>query len=120
MELTGKLIQVLPLQSGVGRNGKEWKNQPFIIETEGQYPKKIALLAWGQTVDVVQNLAIGTQIKCTIDIESREFNGKWYTDVKAFRVDRVGGEPAPQQPAYTAPPAGLADNISEPPDDLPF
>jgi len=89
MQLTAKLIQVLPLQTGEGKNGA-WKKQDIILETESQYPKKICVSIWGDKINENQ-LKIGSQLKIDFDVESREFNGRWYTDIKAWKVETVNG-----------------------------
>ena len=88
MQLTAKLIQVLPLQTGTGKNG-QWKKQDIIVETEGQYPKKICVSIWGDKINDDQ-LKVGTMLAISFDLESREYNGRWYTDVKAWRVEAAG------------------------------
>lgn len=99
MEITGRIIQLLPLQTGQGKNGV-WKKQDFVIETEGQYPKKVCISAWGDKVS--ENMLVeGKEVTVSFDIESREFNGRWYTDVRAWRVDEAGGTPV-QEPYYAA------------------
>ena len=85
MQLTAKLIQLLPLQTGTGKNG-EWKKQDIILETDAQYPKKVCISIWGDKINSSQ-LQIGNQLIIDFDVESREFNGKWYTDLKAWKVD---------------------------------
>ncbi len=95
MQINGKLTALLPVQTGQGKNG-EWKKQEFIIETSGQYPKKACVTAWGKTVDYVPS--IGTEVNVSFDIESREYNGKYYTEVKAFKIETVG-KIASQQPS---------------------
>ena len=89
MVLTGKLLQVLPLQTGTGKNG-QWKKQDIIVETEGQYPKKVCVSIWGDKVKEEQ-LKPGTQLNISFDIESREFNGRWYTDVKEWKIETGAG-----------------------------
>jgi hypothetical protein len=89
MQLTAKLTQILPLQTGSGKNG-EWKKQDIIVETDGQYPKKICISVWGDKVNPKQ-LVIGNKLKIDFDIESREYNSRWYTDVKAWKIEVVGG-----------------------------
>jgi len=79
MELTGKITNILPVQTGIGKSGNEWKKQEIIIQTEEQYPKSICLSLWGNTID--EKLKIEDKINASIDIESRVFNGKWYTTV---------------------------------------
>lgn len=101
MQLTAKLIQVLPVQTGQGKNG-QWKKQDVIVETDGQYPKKVCISIWGDKADE-KTLQAGNNLKIDFDVESREYNGKWYTDVKAWKVELAGstafsdGEPASGQ-----------------------
>ena len=87
MEIIGKLVQVLPLQTGTSKNG-EWKKQDIIIETPGQYPKKVCIAIWGDRINPAQ-LQTGNQLKISFDVESREFNGRWYTDVKAWKIENA-------------------------------
>ena len=89
MELTAKLIQLLPLQTGTGKNG-EWKKQDIIVETDGTYPKKVCISIWGDKINTSQ-LQVGRQLKVSFDVESREYNGRWYTDVKAWKVEAAEG-----------------------------
>jgi len=120
MQLTAKLITLLPLQTGQGKNG-EWRKQDIILETDGQYPKKICISIWGDKINTSQ-LQIGNMLKVDFDIESREFNGRWYTDVKAWKTEVVGGASgAGNLPDDTTgfPPPEM-DLPSEPEEDLPF
>lgn len=129
MEIKGRIIQIMPLVTGVSAKG-EWKKQDYILQTDDQYPKKICFNAWGSKVDDFA-LNEGDEVVVSIDIESREFNGRWYTDVRAWKVDRsqpmqqqqqFAGAPAysgtpfpPQEPYF--PPANGGNNST---DDLPF
>ena len=91
MEIAGKIKTVLPLQSGQSKTGNPWKKQQFILETSGsQYPKSVCIMLWGDSIDkfAVQQ---GEDVVASIDIESREFNGRWYTDVKAWKIQKTGG-----------------------------
>lgn len=88
MQIIAKLVQVLPLQKGTGKNG-EWRKQDVIVETDGQYPKKICISIWGDKINESQ-LVVGKVLKLDFDVESREFNGKWYTDCKAWKVELAG------------------------------
>jgi len=85
LEVTGQVIKLLPLQSGQSQRGP-WKKQDMIIETNEQYPKKVAITCWGDKVDEIQNLVPGTQVTVSINIESREYNERWYTDIKAWKI----------------------------------
>jgi hypothetical protein len=107
MELEGKIIQINPLQSGEGKNGT-WKKQEFIVETKSQYPKKVCITAWGDKIDQF-NLKNNEDVKVSIEIESREFNNRWYTDVRAWKVEKSGdsgydsGEPEILPPSLDPP-----------------
>ena len=84
MDISGKIIQLLPAQEGQGKNGT-WKKQEFILETGDTYPKKVCIAVWGDKIDI-KSFKMGDAIDVSFDVESREYNGKWYTDVKAWRV----------------------------------
>jgi hypothetical protein len=116
MELTGKVIKVLPLQSGQGKNGT-WKKQEYVIETEGQYPKKICFSLWGERIDNA-NIKEGEQITISFDVESREYEGKWYTQVTAWKVVKASD----QKPDDAEIPESdqLSNEPEEPGDNLPF
>lgn len=94
MEIIGKLIQMLPLQTGTGKNG-EWKKQDIIVETNGNYPKKVCISIWGDKINT-QVLETGNVLKISYELESREFNGRWYTDVRAWRIDLNEAAQAPK------------------------
>lgn len=117
MEIKGRLVNILPTQTGQGRNG-EWKRQEFIIEVEGTYPKKVCISVWGDKVNIA-SLVEGTMLNVSFDVESREFSGKWYTNLTAWKVDAANGEqsaPAPMPPLESYQP----DMGMPPKDDLPF
>ena len=125
LEIVGKLQQLLPLQSGTGSRG-EWTKQDFIIETVEQYPRKVCVSAWGDKARDLDGVAIGESIKISVNIESREFNGRWYTDVRAWRIEREGSTQQGAAPQNTSAAAPLAANdysdfgATEEVDDLPF
>ena len=112
MEITGKLIQKLPVQSGVSSQGNNWSKAEFVIETVEQYPKKVCANLWGDRAKALDQFQLGSLITVSFDLESREYNGRWYTDVKAWRVDAAtpaaaAGVPNPAQ-GYAAQPQGYA------------
>ena len=89
MELSGKIIQLLPEKSGESARGP-WRKQEYILITEDEYPKKVCFVAWSDKIDEF-GIKEGEKLIVSIDLESREYNGRWYTDVKAWKVAR----PAP-------------------------
>ncbi len=120
MEITGTLVKLLDLVTGEGKNGT-WKKQPFVIEIPGQYPKQVCITAWGDKLNLA-SFKPGTQITVGIDIESREYAGKWYTDVKAWKISAGGSNNMGQseQEAPIASPPVFGNGGSAPDDDLPF
>ena len=102
MTISGKIIQILPAET-VGQNGKA--KQTFVLETEGQYPKKIAFDVWEDKVA----LGEGENVTLQVNIESREYNGKWYTNISAWKKDSQGaaGAPAPAATPVQQAPAVL-------------
>lgn len=134
MEIIGKVVRLGNLTEGTSARGP-WRKQNLIIETEEQYPRTVCLTCWTNQIDEIQKFAPGQTIKAQIEISSREFNGKWYTDVRVWRFDPVGAAVAPvsapaqpvQQPMmHQTPPVAAPVQDYYPPagedsvDDLPF
>ena len=133
MEIIGKVVRLGNLVEGTSARGP-WRKQELIIETEEQYPRTVCLSCWTNQIDEIQKFAPGQTIKAQIEISSREFNGKWYTDVRVWRFDPVGATTAPaaapaqpaQQPMmHQTPPVAAPAQDFYPPaedsvDDLPF
>ncbi len=94
MEITGKVVKINKAMSGKSARG-EWKKQELIIETEEQYPKQVCLINWNDKVDI-SSLTPGQKITVGINIESREFNERWFTDVKIWRLDLTDNAPSQQ------------------------
>ena len=133
--IKAKLVKVLPVEQGVSKAGKEWKKVTAVFEdadSTSNYPRQFAGVIFGNKVDELWPLlAIGAEYEVTFDIESREFNGRWYTDVNVWRLERVvAAQPAAPQPAAAQPAAPqprpqqqrLSFNSADIPgaDDLPF
>ncbi len=116
MELKGKVIQLLPMQSGMGKKGP-WKKQEFILETQAQYPKKVCLSAWGDKIDQF-GITEGDQLNVAVDLESREYNGRWYTEARAWKIEKSGNAGPGKDPIGDEPFNTGSNNASA--DDLPF
>lgn len=138
MEITGKIIQKMDPQSGTSKAGNAWKKQEYVLETtDSAYPRKVKFDFFGERADQYV-FEVGDIITLSYDIESREFNGRWYTDIrgyKAVKADPSAAAPAAPYPAEAggpapapAPDAGMAAPIADQPpfdqggtpDDLPF
>jgi hypothetical protein len=120
MEISGKIIQILPEESGQGKNGP-WKKQSFILETQEQFPKKVCITVWGDKIDL-KGFGTSEAVTASINVESREYNGRWYTDVKAWRIVRAQADIPGQPPVREIPPDNTAppEQAFNDPDDLPF
>ena len=108
MEVVGKIIQVLPEQSGIGRNGNPWKVQPYVLETLDQYPRKVHFEVFGEDRIKQNPCDIDQLVTVSFDIESREFNGRWYTSIRAWRIQQGDTTQANQGIAATQPAAPVA------------
>ncbi|HNF47966.1 MAG TPA: DUF3127 domain-containing protein [Chitinophagales bacterium] len=86
MEIKGKITQLLPMQTGEGKNGV-WRKQNIIIETDDRYPKQVCITLWGNVLDEL-NPEVGSMLSGEVELSSREFNGKWYTDVRLWRINK--------------------------------
>ena len=130
MELTGKIIAVLQERGGISKAGNEWKIQEYVLETMEQYPRKMMFNVFGADRIAQFNIQAGEVLTVSFDIDSREYNGRWSNDIRAWKVDRNVAAPAaaPAAPAAGAPvPPPVADpfgapqmNASSEADDLPF
>jgi len=125
LEIEGHVVKILQEVTGQGQNGT-WIKQEFVIETTGDYPKKVHFSTWGDKAREVKNLIEGEKVKISFEPSSREFNERWYTELRAWRIqkDQTGVVPASQQPIQqppTAPPVVNEPPKTEPGDgDLPF
>ena len=121
MDVVGKIIQVLPLQEGVGRNGNPWKLQGYVLETFDQYPRKVHFEVFGE--DRIKNnpCDIDQVVTVSFDIESREFNGRWYTSIRAWKIQQgdVTQAAAGVAPAAPAQPAAAPQQAAAPVDNAP-
>jgi hypothetical protein len=104
MEVTGILIAILPEQSGQTEKGT-WVKGGFVIETEGEYPKKIAFTLFGEEkLNKIKEFSVGQILNVQFSAQSREWQGRWFTELNCFRVEPSVTQPAysqqPMQPAY--------------------
>ena len=114
MEVQGKIIAVLPLNRGVSqRTGTPWCAQTFVLETAGQYPKKIPFEVFGEDRLRQFNIQMGETVTISFDIEGREWNGKWFTKISCYNLTKNVSQQAIQQPATPVPPP------SQPPSPIP-
>ena len=127
MELTGKIIAVMEPRGGVSaRTGNTWKTQEYVLEVPGQYPKRCLFNVFGEDRINQFNIQNGDELTIQFDIDAREYNGRWFNDIRAYNVVRgqqpvAGAQPvaAPSETTSPFPPAQepASDSAS---DDLPF
>ena len=143
MDATGTIIAVMQPQGGVSqRTGNTWMRQEYVLEIPAQYPRRISFTLFGEDRIKQFNIQPGEEITVQFDIDAREFNGRWYNDIRAFNIihgpiaqtvpaaTAVGAAPGaapaaapfpPQQPAAAAEPFPPAqESGGESTDDLPF
>jgi len=114
MEIQGRVVEIMPVQSGVGKNsGREWSSQEFIIEynENTQYPRQACLRIFGQDRIAEINIQMGEYVNVLFDVESSKYLERWYTRLNVYKVTRIqpgslpvsGPRPSnqPDVPAYT-------------------
>ncbi|MEI6594571.1 MAG: DUF3127 domain-containing protein [Bacteroidota bacterium] len=120
LEITGKIIQIMDETSGTSKTGNAWTKQEFVIETFDKFPKKVMISTMGDKVAELKKFKAGDQIKASLNLESREWQGRWFTDVRAWKIEGDGqqGSSAPQDTFY--PDQDPGTTVDSPSDDLPF
>ncbi|MGL4852394.1 MAG: DUF3127 domain-containing protein [Phocaeicola sp.] len=124
MELQGKVIAVLEPKGGVSKTGNEWKVQEYVIETHDQYPKKLCFEVFGNEKIDQFKIQMGEEVNVFFDVDAREWNGRWFNSIRAWKVERVTAQnyaAAPQAtpfPPVNTAPVDFAANDEK--DDLPF
>lgn len=103
MELQGKIIVVLPERSGTSQRGNQWRSITYILETQEQYPKKLAFDVTNDKIDQL-NIQFGEILTVQFDINAREYNGRWFNSVNAWNVIR-------QTQQSTAQGGGFSGNV---------
>ena len=130
MEISGKIIHDLGEMSGVSKAGNSWKKHEYVLETKDSYPKQVHFDFFGERADQYP-LSIGDDIKLSFDIESREYNGRWFTSIRGWKAEKADGAAVSQAPVQQAQPVSAApvqqpvapqqpDFGSSATDDLPF
>ena len=125
MELAGKVIAVLEPREGVSKTGNAWKVQEYVIETHDQYPKKMCFDVFGAEKIAQFNIQVGEELNVSFDVDAREWNGRWFNSIRAWKVERVAAQgpaapDAPFPPMNAAPVAPVDFAATDDKDDLPF
>ena len=127
MELSGKIIAVLPAREGVAKSsGNPWKIQEYVLETHDQYPRKMCFNVFGADKIDQFNIQVGEEVTVSFDIDCRQWQDRWFNDIRAWKIERVGAQVPTAQPmneAVSFPPASAAPvdfSAGDEKDDLPF
>ena len=122
MELSGKVIAVLEPRGGVSKTGNPWNVQEYVIETHDQYPRKMCFDVFGEDKISQFNIQAGEEITVSFDIDAREWQGRWFNSIRAWKVERAGAQPVPVAdvpfPPMNAAPVDFSAGDEK--DDLPF
>lgn len=111
MEIKGKIIAVLPIKSGTSKLGKEWRSQEYVIETEGQYPKRCCFSVLGDNIKEF-GIQMGEIMTIYIDIDAHEYQDRWYNSIKAFRVNKeMSAQPKVEEQPKTESPIPVAGDL---------
>ena len=127
MELAGKVIAILQPRDGVSKNtGNKWMVQSYVIETHDQYPKRMVFEVFGEDKIKQFNIQIGEEINVSFDIDARQWQDKWFNQIRAWKIDRVKAQgPLPSGSALSVdaesiPPVPVDFASNDKADDLPF
>lgn len=123
MEFVGVVYRVLPVQSGTSARG-QWQKQEVVFELPDEFSRKVCVTFFGDRVQDAASLQVGEKVNVSVNIESREYNGRWYTDVRAWRIQKTQPEQPAAAPIPDLPPIGMEEPASvvagDSIDDLPF
>lgn len=129
MEVKGKIIQKFDLQSGTSKAGNPWKKQNYLLETLDNFPRKIYFDFFGDRADQYP-LNVGDMITLSFDIECREYQGRYYTDIRGWKAEKIdatvtaapdtAAQATTMAPSGPVPPVADTNFEQSEPDDLPF
>ena len=122
MEVEGKVILFLGERNGVSKAGNPWKVKEYVLETKESYPRKIAFDFFGDRADQYP-LNVGDEIRLSFDIESREYQGRWFTSIRGWKAEPLAPAAPAQAPATSygaVPPPPIVEPQANSGEDLPF
>lgn len=124
MEFEGVVYKVLPAVKGTSQRG-EWVKQEVVFDLPGEFSRKLCVGFWGDKAQDAANLREGDKVSVSINLESREYNGRWFTEARAWKMSRVQATPPPvadMPPVGGIPPYEAYEEPfrNDPADDLPF
>jgi hypothetical protein len=120
LSVKGRINQILKPENGVSKGGKEWNKREFVIDTEEQFPRKVCFTLFGDKTSLIDSMSVGETVEVSFNLESREYNGKWFHNINAWKIDKPSAGNVPD-----GPPEYSINDIPPEPDeytaaDLPF
>ena len=113
LSIAGVVHEILPMQEGEGQRG-HWQRQSFVVEVPGRYPYFVCFDVWdAEQISILSTLQKGASVVVSFDVSSREYNGRWFSSLRAWRITLSGAASvAPQQPAGAS--VGVAQQPQQP------
>lgn len=110
LKITGKITDILGVETGTSKSGKEWKKQNFVVDTGASFNPSVCFNLFGEEkIAVLSSFAVGQEVEVAFNLSSREFNGKYYHNIDAWKIDAVSSEQAPT--STDIPPATEEDDL---------
>ncbi|MCB0402748.1 MAG: DUF3127 domain-containing protein [Flavobacteriales bacterium] len=120
LTITGKIVNILSLESGTSKSGKEWKKQAFVLDTGAQFNPLVCFSLFGdEKINMLRDFGAGQEVEVAFNISSREFNGRWYHNIDAWKISGAGQQAASPNASSEAPLPTIDEAPAED-DDLPF
>lgn len=121
LQLTGKIQRVFNPESGVSRAGKEWKKQEFVVETDEKFPRLVCFTLFNDKTSLIEHFSEGDEAEVFFNLESREFKGKWYHNINAWKIEKKTVEAEmPGPPPEFGPEDIPPEPAEDPSNDMPF
>ncbi len=124
LEITGRITQVLSMESGQSKAGKEWRKQSFVLDSGAQFNPLVCFSLFGdEKINMLRDFGSGQEVKVSFNVSSREYNGRWYHNLDAWKLEGVGAAGnagAAPLPSEEPMPAANQDLSADEEDDLPF
>jgi hypothetical protein len=92
MNVIGKLITKLDVESGIGKNGKEWRKQSILVEQNTDYNKEVVISFFGDKIKSIRDIEEGSDVNVSVNLSSREYNGKYYHNIDGWFCAKLGQE----------------------------
>lgn len=122
MEIQGKIIAILPANSGVSKSGNQWTSQEYVLETQGNHKTKMCFSVFGEDRIRQFDIKQGEEVIARFDIDAHEYNGRWYNKISVYNINHVvqSKQHTPNASVPPSPPLFPTEKPNDGADDLPF